>query len=291
VSLRLDSSLALRPNQVAAERGAADVSRAASAAFTRALDGVTHTGQPGLVRHVAPTRTPLSGSQAADALQAAWQDTVGRPASPSTLSILVGQWAHETGRGSAMLNYNFGGIKGAAPGGTSTAYLTHEGSGASAVQVRDRFRAYDTPEAGASDYLSLLARRYPEALQAAERGDPAGFVQALKSRGYFTGDEAAYTKSVAALAQRALASGFDALGAARAATPALGATPALAAPELALSASVLEGGPLQDGAALAAAGLPQLPPGAYATAFADEVGRVELLMSALRIGELGEKDS
>jgi hypothetical protein len=210
---------------------------------------------------------------------------MGRAPSQNTLSILVGQWAHETGRGSAMLNYNFGGIKGTGPSGASTVYATHEGSGASALQIRDRFRAYDSPEQGASDYLSLLQRRYPDALQAAERGDPVGFVQALKARGYFTGDEAAYTKSVAGLAQRALALGFDALGASDSA--------AVDSPDAVASMPPLDAGGNRAGLNAAtgvdAHGNLLVPPGAYAHSFADEIGRVELLISALRIGQLGDK--
>jgi hypothetical protein len=311
VALGLDSSLAFRPNPGAAERAGASPGIAPSeqatggpsaAAFLRALDGASAAERsvPLLTtRHVAPTRTPLSGSQAADALEAAWQGTFGRPPSPGTLSILVGQWAHETGRGKAMLNFNFGGLKGTGPSGASTVYRTHEGSGTNEIQIQDRFRAYDTAEQGASDYLSLLRRRYPDALHAAEQGDPVGFVQALKSRGYFTGDEGAYTKSVAALAQQALASGFDALGASDGATPlaptrgilpssfASALAPASGAPD-----SFAPAGGAPDSLALLAHGQGREPgpaPGAYARSFADEIGRVELLMSALRIGQPGEK--
>jgi len=183
-----------------------------------------------------------------------------------------------------MLNYNFGGLKGMGPSGASTVYRTHEGAGAHEIQTQDRFRAYDSAEQGASDYLSLLQRRYPDALQAAGRGDAVGFVQALKSRGYFTGDEGAYTKSVAALAQRALESGFDALGPSDAAAP-------LAAPS-AFEGTFRRASDAPDPLALLGQGQgsePGLTPGAYARSFADEIGRVELLMSALRIGQLGEK--
>ena len=275
MALSLDSSLAFRPNLGAPPRGPATAPQATDAkAFTQAL------GQ-----HVAPARTPLTGSQAADALQSAWQGAMGRAPSQHTLSILVGQWAHETGRGSAMLNYNFGGIKGTSPSGASTVYATHEGSGTSAVQIRDRFRAYDSPEQGASDYLSLLQRRYPDALHAAERGDPVGFVQALKARGYFTGDETAYAKSVAGLAQRALALGFDEIGASDAA--------AAGAPSAVASALPIDAGGAVErsvpASSVDAHGNMVIPPGAYAHSFADEIGRVELLISALRIGQLGDK--
>lgn len=299
VALGLDSSLAFRPNPGAAERtgtsGGDTPSIVAqdgpsSAAFLRALDGAAASKRSSALltpRHVAPTRTQLSGSQAADAIEAAWQGTVGHPPSPGTLSILVGQWAHETGRGKAMLNYNFGGLKGTGPSGASTVYRTHEGAGANEIQTQDRFRAYDSAEQGASDYVSLLQRRYPDALQAAERGDAVGFVQALKSRGYFTGDEHAYTKSVASLARRALESGFDAIGSPDAAAPL-----ATASAPNPFASTFVQASHAPDPLAPPAQGQrsePGLSPGAYARSFADEIGRVELLMSALRIGQLGEK--
>src|SRR5438309_9997285 len=59
-----------------------------------------------------PTRTPLPGGAAASALSKAWQAVTGQAPNPKLLSVLVAQWAHETGRGESMLNYNFGGLKG-----------------------------------------------------------------------------------------------------------------------------------------------------------------------------------
>lgn len=300
--LSFDSSLALRSNLATPPGDGIERSAAAQAqarAFAQALEGATKPGAAaaaGAARHVPPTRTPLSGQEAADALEAAWTQAHGTPPSAGTLSILVGQWAHETGRGASMLNFNFGGIKGTGPSGASTVYRTREGFGPDEVQVQDRFRAYASAEEGAGDYLSLLGRRYPEALRAAERGDPAGFVQALKSNGYFTGDPAAYTKSVTGLAQQALSLGFDALGARGpngAASPG-SLTPA--ALNAALSTAAMGRGAM-DPAALARAAAPNASeaeprglPLAPGYSFADEVSRVTLLMSALRIGQLGEQE-
>ena len=267
-------------------------------AFAQALEGArspeTAAASAG-VRQVPPTRTPLSGQEAAQALEAAWTKAHGTPPSPNTLSILVGQWAHETGRGASMLNFNFGGIKGTGPSGASTVYRTREGFGANEVQVQDRFRAYASAEEGAGDYLSLLQRRYPEALQAADRGDPAGFVQALKSRGYFTGDPGAYTKSVTGLAQQAMSLGFGGLGAgASGSTEPTSLTPAALNAALrgaaihprALSHTELASSDLPSATDTGFGGAPA--PSAYT--FADEVSRVTLLMSALRIGQLGEQE-
>jgi len=161
---------------------------------------------------VPPVRTRLDGLQAADALRAAWTHVTGQPPSERTVAILTAQWAHETGNGASMYNYNFGGIKGMGPSGLSVSQRTKEGFGASEHTITDRFRAYRTAEEGATDYIKLLSTRFPEAVGAAQSGDPAGFVAGLKQRGYFTGDPAVYTRSVSSLAAQVLNGGFGAVG-------------------------------------------------------------------------------
>ncbi|MFO0729132.1 MAG: glucosaminidase domain-containing protein [Myxococcota bacterium] len=170
-------------------------------------------GTPGTTTMVPVQKTPMSGSEAADALSKAWTKRYGTPPSKETLSILTAQWALETGHGKSMCNYNFGGIKGTGPSGLSASYKTKEGWGASEISITDRFRAYNSAEEGASDYLALLDRRYGNALDAARNGDAAGFVHGLKARGYFTGNEEVYTRNVVALSQSALNRGFDSIGA------------------------------------------------------------------------------
>ncbi|HTA89448.1 MAG TPA: glucosaminidase domain-containing protein [Polyangiaceae bacterium] len=161
---------------------------------------------------VAPTRTRLDGAQAAEALRSAWTRVTGQPPSQKTVAVLTAQWAHETGNGASMYNYNFGGIKGASPDGLSVSQRTHEGYGSSERTIMDRFRAYKTADDGATDYVKLLVNRFPEATQSATQGDPVGFVKGLKQRGYFTGDPAAYTHSVASLTAQGLEQGFSAVG-------------------------------------------------------------------------------
>ena len=161
---------------------------------------------------VAPTRTPLKGSEAADALSSAWQSVFHERPSKQTLAVLVGQWSLETGTGRSMWNHNFGGIKGTGPGGLTVAMRTKEGFGDTERSTTDRFRAYATPAQGATDYLALLARRFPQALDRARAGDATGFVHALKRGGYFTGSEETYTNAVRSIAHTALERGFDAVG-------------------------------------------------------------------------------
>lgn len=62
--------------------------------------------------------------------------------------------------------------------------------------MKDAFRAYDSAESGAADYVRLLERRFPGALEAAANGDVEGFAHVLKSKGYFTADEGAYARAM-----------------------------------------------------------------------------------------------
>lgn len=160
---------------------------------------------------VAPALTPISGSIAARELLRAWKTLQHRKASHDTVLILTAHWAHETHGGRSMFNYNFGGIKGHGPDGRSCVRDAHEGSGFHVRALRDRFRAYESTREGAQDYLSLLIRKYSEAVMAAERGDVTDFVAALKRGGYFTGSEADYARSMSELVVKAFEQGFDAL--------------------------------------------------------------------------------
>lgn len=70
-----------------------------------------------------------------------------------------------------------------------------------------RFRAYAGPTSSAYEYADFLstAKGYGESWQMLLRGDPAGFVGALKRRGYFTADEGPYRRSVESLHREYLA--------------------------------------------------------------------------------------
>ena len=198
-------SLGLPPSQAQA-----DARVQASPAFQALL--ASRTAPAGAASLVAPTRTRLDGAQAADALRTAWTNVTGEAPSQKTLSILTAQWAHETGNGASMYNYNFGGIKGMGPSGLSVAQRTREGFGASERTITDRFRAYRTADEGATDYVKLLTQRFPEATASAHSGDATGFVNGLKQRGYFTGDASVYARSVASLSNQAMTQGFGAIG-------------------------------------------------------------------------------
>lgn len=178
-----------RPHDVA-PGGGADAPRPRSAPGTE---------RAGVVEAV---RTPVTTEQASALIGDALEQVTGEKPTPETVAILTAQWAHETGHGASMYNYNFAGIKGSGPSGLSVVQRTREGYGTSERTITDSFRAYRTAEEGARDYVSLLKARFPGALEAARQGDPAATVHALKQAGYFTGDEIAYTRSVTQLARQ-----------------------------------------------------------------------------------------
>jgi hypothetical protein len=90
-------------------------------------------------------------------------------------SMLLGQWGLETGWGKSVIpgTNNLGNIKDFAGGGVAA---TDNMTGS-----KDKYRAYDSPEAFADDFASLIQRKYPGAVGAK---DPLSFAKALKEGGY-----------------------------------------------------------------------------------------------------------
>lgn len=157
---------------------------------------------PTTKQRVEAQRTPITASDAKEAIGRAYEALTGQPLDAAGKNILTAQWAHETGHGASMYNYNFGGIKGTGPTGLSVLQRTTEGYGTGSRRIIDQFAAYGTVDEGAKDYVRLLLNRYGGAVSAAQRGDASGFVRGLKQKGYFTGDPAAYERSITSIAQR-----------------------------------------------------------------------------------------
>lgn len=90
-------------------------------------------------------------------------------------AMLLGQWGLETGWGKSVVpgTNNLGNIKDFSGSGTSA---TDNMTGS-----RDKYRKYDSPEAFADDFASLIQRKYPGAVGAK---DPLAFATALKDGGY-----------------------------------------------------------------------------------------------------------
>ncbi len=133
--------------------------------------------------------------QVQDQLGSAWSALLGSAPTPRAISILTAHWALETDAGRCMPGHNFAGIK-ASPSARGAEFHTVEGHGSNRREVTARFRVYDSVEAGARDYVHLLATRFPAALAAARAGSAAGFTQALAHGGYFTADPVAYASGL-----------------------------------------------------------------------------------------------
>lgn len=167
---------------------------------------------PGFVPCVATPQTPdVIAQMVADA----WPAVIGGEAPGGCLLACLAQILLETGvreNGPPSRGYhngNPGNVRGTY-NGAWTSFTAGEGHGPTAVTLEpgpaNRFRSYlsatddaSDPDVlraacdlGIRDYLSLLARKYPRALDAAERRDYQGFVHALHEGGYFTADETAY---------------------------------------------------------------------------------------------------
>jgi hypothetical protein len=226
------------------------------------------------VQRVEPNHTPLGGDEAASALSNAYASVTGRAPTAKQLSLLVAQWSLETGGGRAMMNYNFGGIKGTSPSGMSTAYKTKEGYGATERTITDQFRAYRTPQEGAADYLRVLRAHFPKSFDAVRAGDAQVFAHTLKREGYYTGNEADYTKAIASISERALTGGFAAIGHARDSSGASGAS-SHTRPAIALSSDE-PADPLESMRAM------------DALRMADEMSRAALRIAATDLGPRGE---
>ncbi|MFM9427325.1 hypothetical protein RCH10_003781 [Variovorax sp. GrIS 2.14] len=86
--------------------------------------------------------------------------------------VILGQWGLETGWGKSVIpgTNNLGNIKDFSGGGTAA---TDNMTGS-----RDKYRTYRTPDDFASDYVSLIQRKYPNAVGVGD--DPSRFASGLK---------------------------------------------------------------------------------------------------------------
>jgi len=130
------------------------------------------------------------------ALSRALQSATGRPPRAAEVDVLAAQVSLETAHGSAMYNYNFGGIKGASPEGATARYLTHEVTTGGSITLEQGFRAYSSLDAGARDYVAVMQARFPQALTRAGSGDVDGFAHALKQAHYYTASEQQYASGL-----------------------------------------------------------------------------------------------
>jgi flagellum-specific peptidoglycan hydrolase FlgJ len=98
------------------------------------------------------------------------------------VSVILAQSGFESGWGLHVVDNAYFGIKGHAPNGNSTRFVTHEVSHGVAHRITDTFRSYASYVDAANDYANVLHRRFAAAF--AHGDDSLQFVTYL--RGYAT---------------------------------------------------------------------------------------------------------
>lgn len=179
-------------------------------------------------RQLPDAVTPVGLPELLVAYHGVWLHRLrGSPPPLVAIQILAAQWAIETWWGKACHCYNLGNAK-CKPGGAydwtffkcgeellasvakraaadSRVTIVREyvlgGRAFASVNIVPEhpwacFRAFCSLYEGAVDHLELLHRRFGDAFDAAQAGDPREFCACLKRRGYYTAPVDQYTKGV-----------------------------------------------------------------------------------------------
>lgn len=177
--------------------------------------------------------TQATADQVFTALWGAWLCLFNAPPTKEAIMLLVAHWALETGWGKSVHCWNLGNIKGRADDTTrdhcyykcgeelrfvdAQTLAKADPAHVSILRMYDRgevcfastmffpkhpaccFRAFQSIEAGAVDYLATLRRNFARAWPFVLKGDPFSFVTALKAQGYFTADLDTYRRNVCSI--------------------------------------------------------------------------------------------
>jgi hypothetical protein len=146
---------------------------------------------------VQTKRTPVSEDDLALALMQGWKEVLGNEPTKEQISVLLSQNALETNHRQAMWNYNIGNITTSGKGEYNYFTLKHKDKSENVL----KYRAYNNLKDAAIDYLKFLSnnKRYASAWQHIINPNPELYAKTLKSSGYYTGNEQAYTKSLKSL--------------------------------------------------------------------------------------------
>ena len=156
---------------------------------------------------VSDLLTPCSAAEYIAAIRAGLETLMGVTPTREHVAVLTAQSALESGRWKSMHRNNPGNIKASENYEyLYTQFRCNEVIGGKVVwfdppHPQTNFRAFMDLDTGTLDYLRFLSgrARYAQAWKAAIAGDPARFVSALKSAGYFTADEAPYLRATVSL--------------------------------------------------------------------------------------------
>jgi len=153
--------------------------------------------------YLEPQTTILSETDAAKALFIAFKNVWGAPPKRESLAILFAQTALETGRFKLMRNFNWGNIKKRLPSSDKYKFTMFRcGEIINGKQhffdpphPETAFRAYESAEGGAEDYISLLLNKstFKPAWEQLIAGNPEQYSLELYKGKYYTANPTIYT--------------------------------------------------------------------------------------------------
>ena len=155
-------------------------------------------------KRVDRIKTDVSESQMAKAIIECWKKIFGEEPFKEQISMVLAQNALETGHRKSMYNYNVGNITTNGKGSFDfyDDLQTSEQTSPGVWEKKNlKYRAYPSLNDGVYDYLKFLSGspRYANAWQHILNPNPAEFSKALKKGGYYTANEAPYTKYLTSL--------------------------------------------------------------------------------------------
>lgn len=153
-------------------------------------------------RFIPNVITKVSPAEMYDALWDAWKAKFDETPKKASLFLLLAQWAIETAEGASMHCFNPGNAKSVPGDGRSwTNFRCWEVIKGLTVwfdppHPQTRFRAFETLEEGAADYLAMLHKRFHLSWPAVIAGNPEEFAVLLRKQDYFTADPTQYGKAL-----------------------------------------------------------------------------------------------
>lgn len=192
-----------------------------------------------MAQELTAEKTVVPREEVLRALWGAWLACFGEVPKKESIWILLSQWALETGWGKSMWNFNLGNVKSRDGDGydycffacneifktsvaqsyqknnPDTAKITaNRADGTSIIWFYPkhpacRFRAFRTLLDGAVDHLSIVHKRFSRSWPAVLAGDPAQYSHMLRAQGYYTADEAQYTKTLVSVYNTIAHMAFD----------------------------------------------------------------------------------
>jgi hypothetical protein len=172
----------------------------ARALVTSPADPNEAIGGPGFMPDAL---TPATMAEVFEAFGAASKELLGTELAREARLVLLAQYCLETGGGKSCHRFNLGNVKhvaGDGRGWTMLAHVTEIIGGAKKTfeppDPQTWFRAFESLETGALDYLEILHKRFTASWPAVLSGDVAEFGHALKAQGYYTADESAYVATL-----------------------------------------------------------------------------------------------